>query len=117
MTTFLPLKIEGTRYASVLPVPVPASARSTRSLPSARSTASAMASWPARASYPGRPRARGPSGPSSSTAFTTNALCAVLVRRRPAPDHGRRDRAVGVQELHADDLPVRFVLRPDNPHL
>src|ERR1051325_9156806 len=80
-----------------------------------------MASWPARAWYPGRPGARGPSGPSSSAADTAakgrarqDASLAVLVRGCRG---GGRDRSVRVQELYADDLAVRLVLRPDDSHL
>ncbi|MBK6691509.1 MAG: hypothetical protein IPG50_04800 [Myxococcales bacterium] len=50
MTTFLPLKTAGTRYASVLPVPVPASTKSGALSASAASTARAIISWPGRSS-------------------------------------------------------------------
>ncbi len=64
--TFLPLRTAGTRYASVLPVPVPASTSRCFSSSSATSTAWAIASWPSRISQPGSARDRGESGPRTS---------------------------------------------------
>ena len=49
-TTLRPESSAGTRYASVLPVPVPASQRSTPPASSVRSTACAIWTWPGRSS-------------------------------------------------------------------
>ncbi len=59
---FRPERIAGTRYASVLPIPVAASATSTRGVSSASAHASAIRSCPGRDSNPGIARAIGPSG-------------------------------------------------------
>ncbi len=57
----------GTRYANVLPVPVPASTTSWPRSAKARSTASAMRCWPARGRNPGNALASGPSASKSSS--------------------------------------------------
>src|ERR1700687_2976234 len=63
----------GTRYASVLPVPVRASARTTPPDSNASATAFAISIWPARGSKPGIVR---PSGPPGENMAGTRALSA-----------------------------------------
>ena len=75
----------GTRYARVLPVPVPASQMRTSRCDTARSTAAAMARCSARGAYPGSSSDNGPAAAktrSHEAAFTFP----VPARRR------RRDR-------------------------
>src|SRR5271166_2219362 len=65
MITRLPERITGNRYASVLPVPVPASTIRCRFSLSACSTASAICSCPRRNSYAGCDFASTPPGPKN----------------------------------------------------
>src|SRR5450631_2744094 len=65
MITRLPERITGSKYASVLPVPVPASTMRCRFSVSACSTASAICNWPRRNSYAGWLRASTPPGPKN----------------------------------------------------
>src|SRR5580704_644659 len=69
--TFRPLRTAGTRYASVLPVPVPASTNRWFSRSRAASTASAMASCPSRSSQYGTDSERGDPEPRTSRARIT----------------------------------------------
>src|SRR5438067_9680800 len=71
MTTLRPLRAAGTRYASVFPVPVPASTTRARPSARARSTCSAMASCDGRGSYVGKVRS---SSVSSSCASDVMSL-------------------------------------------
>src|ERR1700730_5349073 len=68
----------GIRYASVLPVPVPASASSTPPSSNRRATAAAISVWPERTSKSGIVRASGPSG--ANTASTRSDSVAQVLR-------------------------------------
>src|SRR5262245_27484103 len=81
MTTRFPDSAAGTRYASVLPVPVPASTRSGRPPSRASATAMATASCSGRSSQPATACARMPPGPrySATRALDTTARGLLLV--------------------------------------
>jgi hypothetical protein len=92
-----PRKHGGIRYASVLPVPVPASQRSTRLSASARSTALAICSCPGLVSYAVSPRASGPSdravrGPGTSRFAGSRGLTRSALFRRIDPSTSRKRR-------------------------
>src|SRR5512134_443626 len=85
MTTFFPLSTAGIRYASVLPVPVPASTSTVRSVASAPATARAMAACWSRGSKPGTTRA---SAPPDRHAASTASIHPSALEIDTVSDHG-----------------------------
>ena len=104
MTTFLPERSAGTRYASDLPTPVPASTIVCAFSRMPRSISCAICTWPGRASKPGSVRAI---GPLRAEGLVDRASCRRLrvfdrsVERRVLDRARRRDRRASMRCAYA----------------
>src|SRR5689334_20119317 len=116
MSTRRPESSAGTRYAKVLPVPVPASTTSGARFSSASATRPAIASCERRGVNPGSERASGPRGPKTSSSDCINEL-GVSPHPGGRGNLSRRAQAVETQILESvlvsldADLEVRTLGR------
>ena len=118
MIVFIPDSSAGTRYANVLPVPVPASASSTSRVSNASAIASVSRCCAARGTKPGMPCASGPPSASAARLRVTSSTISETVWAvdlagvDPGLGRGRTRAVARDQSRLFDRRPVAPTQRP-----